>query len=58
MKLRFLLVLLVGLVASNSWGAVTEISPGQSFKAAVESLGPGDTLIVHEGTYSESGTRD
>jgi hypothetical protein len=36
---------------------VTEIFAGDSFKAAFESLGPGDTLIVHEGTYSESGNR-
>ena len=36
---------------------VVEIFPGDSFKAAVESLAPGDTLIVHAGTYSESGSR-
>lgn len=44
-------------VTTTAWAEVTEIFPGQSFKAAFESLGPGDTLIVHEGTYSESGAR-
>jgi hypothetical protein len=34
---------------------VTEIFPGDSFEAAVESLGVGDTLVVHQGSYSESG---
>jgi hypothetical protein len=57
MRLRLLLAFLIALAAQDSWGAVTEIYPGESFKAAVESLGPGDTLIVHEGTYSESGSR-
>jgi hypothetical protein len=32
-----------------------EIYPGDSFELAVESLTPGDTLIVHEGTYTETG---
>ena len=45
------------LLATNSLAEVKEIFPGDSFKAAFESLGPGDTLIVHEGTYSESGSR-
>ena len=42
---------------SNVWAGVIEIFPGDSFKTAIELLGPGDTLIVHEGTYSESGNR-
>jgi len=37
--------------------AEVEIFPGDSFKAAFESLAAGDTLIVHEGTYSEDGPR-
>jgi hypothetical protein len=43
------------LLVMPAWGAVTEIFPGDSFEAAVESLSPGDTLIVHAGTYAESG---
>ena len=49
--------LLLLFVSSTAWAEVLEIFPGESFKAAFESLGPGDTLIVHEGTYSESGAR-
>ena len=44
-------------IASTSFAEVKEIFPGDSFKAAFESLVPGDTLIVHAGTYSESGPR-
>jgi len=55
-------ILILGWVAlpiatTTVWAEVKEIFPGDSFKAAFESLGPGDTLIVHEGTYSESGSR-
>ena len=31
------------------------IYQGDSFESAVESLAPGDTLIVHEGAYTDSG---
>lgn len=44
-------------VTSVAGATVREIFPGDSFKAAVESLAPGDTLIVHAGTYPESGAR-
>lgn len=40
-----------GPQAENS----VEIFPGDSFEAAVEALNPGETLIVHEGTYQDSG---
>jgi hypothetical protein len=53
-RLGFIALLFVTTIA---WAEVKEISPGDSFKAAFESLGPGDTLIVHQGTYSESGNR-
>jgi hypothetical protein len=53
-RLGYLAILLIPTV---SWSAVTEIFPGDSFKSAFESLGAGDTLIVHQGTYSESGAR-
>src|SRR5688572_18774401 len=35
--------------------ATIELTDGQSFEAAAESLGPGDILIVHAGTYFDSG---
>lgn len=35
--------------------ATIELFPGQSFESAAESLAPGDTLIVHAGTYQDSG---
>lgn len=35
--------------------ATIDIFPGDSFEDAVESLQPGDRLIVHEGTYVDSG---
>jgi hypothetical protein len=38
-----------------SFAAVLEIHQGDSFEAAVESLQPGDTLIVHQGTYADTG---
>jgi len=34
---------------------IFEIHAGDSFKAAVEKLNAGDTLVVHEGTYLETG---
>jgi hypothetical protein len=45
------------LLIATSGADVSEIFPGDSFKEALEALGPGDILIVHEGTYSESGNR-
>lgn len=51
------LALLFIWLTATSRAEVKEIFPGDSFKASFELLGPGDTLIVHEGTYSESGTR-
>jgi hypothetical protein len=42
-------------VTTTAWAEVREIFPGDSFEAASESLSPGDTLLVHQGTYSESG---
>jgi uncharacterized repeat protein (TIGR01451 family) len=35
--------------------AVIDIYPGESFETAAESLTPGDTLIVHAGTYPDTG---
>lgn len=42
-------------LAGTSIAATLEISPGDDFEQAVESLQPGDTLIVHAGDYSTSG---
>ncbi len=47
-------VILLSL-AGPARAANIELFPGQSFEAAVEALNPGDTLIVHAGTYSDSG---
>jgi len=47
---------LVALAAAGAaQAAEIELFPAQSFEAAVESLNPGDTLIVHQGTYSDTG---
>lgn len=50
---------LAGLIAASFFApleaADLEISPGDSFEAAVEALNPGDTLTVHPGTYTDSG---
>ncbi len=35
--------------------ATIEIHEGDSFETAAESLNPGDTLIVHQGTYADNG---
>lgn len=35
--------------------ATLHLQPGQSFEAAVESLRPGDLLVVHAGEYLDSG---
>jgi hypothetical protein len=43
------------LFPSPSRAATVHIYPGDSFESAAESLRAGDTLIVHEGTYPDSG---
>ncbi len=40
---------------SGMYAATIEIHQSDSFETAVENLNPGDTLIVHEGTYADSG---
>ncbi len=52
---RLCLAIGLWLFASLSWSATFEIFPGDSFDTAVDALTPGDTLIVHEGTYNENG---
>lgn len=51
--MRTLAVLL--LVAAPVEAQTIELFDGQSFEAAVEALAPGQTLIVHAGTYSGDG---
>jgi hypothetical protein len=43
------------VVSLSGFAATRELLPGGSFEAMVESLAPGDTLIVHAGTYADSG---
>lgn len=53
----FALVAAVAFVAAGperAYARVIEVRSGQSFTTAAEALAPGDTLIVHAGTYSES----
>jgi hypothetical protein len=40
---------------SGSYAATIDLFPGSSFEMAVESLNPGDILIVHQGAYADSG---
>jgi len=47
--------LLLALALPAAAQRTLNLMPGQSFEAAVESLLPGDTLIVNAGTYSDTG---
>lgn len=47
--------LLLVTSVTSSHASTKEIHQGDSFEAAVENLTPGDTLIVHQGTYTDSG---
>lgn len=40
---------------AQTGGRTIQLSPGSSFETAVESLQPGDTLVVNPGTYTDSG---
>ena len=50
-----LLCAAAGPLWAQSGGRTIHLTPGSSFEAAVESLQPGDTLVVHAGTYADSG---
>lgn len=43
------------LLAASAVAGTIHLNPGGSFESAVESLQPGDTLIVHAGSYDDSG---
>jgi hypothetical protein len=43
------------LIAGAAHAATIEVHPGDDFRAAMQGLGPGDTLIMHGGTYVLSG---
>ena len=47
--------LLTTNVIAQTVGRVLDLRPGGSFETMVESLAAGDTLIVHAGTYADSG---
>src|SRR5262245_51633644 len=58
-RIRFKIALIVVLIFSSEYartaGRTIEINPGTNvFSAAAQSLIPGDTLIVHQGTYNET----
>ena len=57
MSFAFGMILLI-VSSQHGLSAVKEIFEGDSFETAVESLNPGDTLIVHAGTYTDSGRID
>lgn len=46
-------LLLFGALPASA--STIELLPGSSFEAAVEALQPGDTLVVHAGTYADTG---
>jgi|JRYD01.1.fsa_nt_gb hypothetical protein len=56
-ELRRTPLLLAALLVLAPRGHAAEIDlfPGHSFEEAVEALTPGDTLIVHAGTYADAG---
>lgn len=54
---QFVVLFSAMVLATAARAQVIEIFPGDSFKTAFEALNPGDTLVVHQGTYSESGAR-
>jgi Bacterial Ig domain/Right handed beta helix region len=44
-----------GATHAQTGGRTIQLNPGSSFETAVESLQPGDTLIVSPGTYTDTG---
>ncbi len=50
-----LLGALLAACTTGAGAATVHLNPGGSFEQAVENLAPGDTLIVHAGTYQDSG---
>jgi parallel beta-helix repeat protein len=56
---NILAVLAMSLLGANAFsqtaGRILDLRPGGSFETMVESLQAGDTLIVHAGTYADSG---
>ncbi len=54
---RLLLVLaaVLAMAPIPAPAAIQHLYPGNSFEDAAESLAPGDTLVVHAGTYAEGG---
>jgi hypothetical protein len=50
-----LAALLLATFVASPFAATINLYPANSFETAAESLSPGDTLIVHQGTYTDSG---
>jgi pectin methylesterase-like acyl-CoA thioesterase len=40
--------------ATPAMGATHDLWPGQSIQAAIDAASPGDSILVHRGTYFES----
>lgn len=55
LKTSALAALLLVISTVVSFAATVDLFPGNSFETAVESLSPGDTLIVHQGSYGDNG---
>ncbi len=50
-----LLVVLLALATPAARAADGEVSPGDDLQAAINALGPGDELVMHDGTYELTG---
>jgi len=53
--ITLLIATCLSLTSLPGFAAIVHLHPGGSFEEASEALSPGDTLIVHAGTYAESG---
>ncbi|MBT8442001.1 MAG: right-handed parallel beta-helix repeat-containing protein, partial [Gammaproteobacteria bacterium] len=54
LRVNSIAVVVAAFATGGAVAADIEIFPGDSFRDAVQGLNPGDTLIVHEGTYAHT----